>query len=147
MRLQPLLGEERLGHMPATHIAILTNADLTQASTNTAQVINLMPLIAKQGAEVIKAVLKTPFQNTADSGFNTTAVTIGDSGTANSFLTSMELNVNGSLVYLKFGTGTKTVYTSADNVAITFNSMSAKALVNLNAGELWVYLKLTDANV
>lgn len=145
MKLIQLKEEEMVLHQGATHIAIVTHTDLTEATANTAQVIALMTVAAKMAVGCVKAVLKTPFTDASDAAFNTTAVTVGDGNSANALLTSMELNSNGTEVFLKFGTATQTVYTGADTVDITFNSMADKALVDIDAGEVHIYLKLTDA--
>lgn len=147
MQLIPLTIEEQVRHK-STHVAIVTYADvLVQTTVNTAQTVTLAILAAKMAAAVEKVVLKTEFANGADSAFNTNALTVGDQGTANSFVTSMELNLNGTTVYLKFGTTTQTVYTAANSVIATIAAMAGKALSALTQGEVWIYLKITDARV
>lgn len=128
-----------------THRIRLTHEDLTQATANTAQVIPILSVNAGSYVSDCATKLVTAFKNSADAAFNTTAITVGDGGSANRFLTSTELNENGTEVYYKAGALTSPyVYTTADTIDITFNAMSAKALVDLNAGELIVFLNVAE---
>jgi len=87
----------------ATHAVTLEHTDLTTATTNTAQVFNV-PVLAKQGVEVVAYVLREAFQDVATNGNNTLTLTVGDGSTADLFLTSTEMCVDGTEVYLKFPT-------------------------------------------
>lgn len=143
MEIYPTTTEERQ-QGGFTHRVTLTHTDLTQSAAATAQVIPLLALIA--GLMVVKVAtrLVTPFQNTADGAFNSAAITIGDGGTANLYLTSQETNANGTSIAAKAGTGTLKAYTGADSLNLTFNSMTGKSLVNLNAGALTVFLEVVN---
>lgn len=146
MNLFRLSAEEQRATGGATHRANITHADLTEATVNTAQVIQLAPVINGSLVKVKGALLKTPFKNSADAAFNTTAVTVGDGNSADRFLTSTELNANGAYVTAKAGVAGDFAYTGADTVDITFNAMAAKALSSLDTGELDVFLALVDLN-
>lgn len=125
-----------------THKAVITHADLTETATGTAQV--LAPINVVNGSMVTKvaARLDTAFKNTGDAAFNTTAITVGDGGSANRFLASMELNENGTEILAKEGTGTLFVYTATDTVDVTFNSQTGKALNDLNTGKVTVFFSV-----
>jgi len=143
MTVTPLLAEESVvGGF--THRIKILHTDLTQATANTAQVIPMINVVP--GTIVTKAAthLKTAFADSADAAFNDVQVTIGDGGLANRFLAAQQVNLNGTEVTTKGGTGTIFGYTEADTIDITFNSMAAKALLSLDAGELYVFLGLQE---
>jgi len=117
---------------------------LTQAAANTAQVIKLMDLPAGSIVRNVALVTHQTFAASGDAAFNTTAVTVGDAGTANLFVTSTELNANGAVVRTKAGTGTQKAYDAAAVLNVTFNAMALKSLVNLDSGELWVFVEIVS---
>ena len=126
-----------------THKFLVTFADLaSQTTANTAQAITLKAL--PPGTLVKNVALSMPvaFQDLSDTGFNSTAATVGDSGTANLFVTSTELNVNGTEVYNKAGTGTQKAYDTANSLILTVNSMIGKSLSNIDAGKLYVLAEI-----
>jgi len=131
-----------------THKIVVTHADLTEAAANTAQTIALLSVEAGDVVTHAATKLVTPFENTADSAYNTTTLIVGDDGSTNRFMSSTELNVNGTEVYWKAGTNTAGfAYTAANTVDAVFGSMAAKSLSNLNAGEVHIFLhvaKLSD---
>lgn len=145
MKVQLLPTEERVS-LGATHRIQVFASDLTQSAVNTPQTLALLNIPA--GAVVRNVFTRTQAQfcNSADPAFNTTAVTLGDAGTANLFLSDAELNKNGAGVRFKAGTGTQKGYDADDVLNATFNSMAAKSLNSLDSGELWVFLELIDAS-
>jgi len=145
MRFIKLGAEEVNRAESANYVAIVTWQDLTDATASEAQVLNLCPIDVKMAVGVKKVELKTEFANSADTANNSTALTVGDTATANSFLTSMELNLNGTTVYLKEGTSTKTVYTATDNLKATFTPATGKTLASLTQGEVHIYVRIEDA--
>jgi len=145
MLTQPLPQEERIS-MGATHRIQILEGDLTQAAANTAQVIKLLDLPIGSLVRNVYVVTHQRFEASADPAFNATGITIGDSGTANLFVSATETNKNGAAVRFKTGTGTQKAYDVADVLNITFSSMAAKALANLDKGELWVFVELLDAS-
>ncbi|HEV8383760.1 MAG TPA: hypothetical protein VGQ11_02730 [Candidatus Acidoferrales bacterium] len=125
-----------------THLVVLTHPDLTQATLAAAQTIALLNVKAGDSVWRCLVVLKTPFKNSADAAFNTTAAVIGDGGDTARFLASQELNENGTEVIYGVNPAAKApfVYTVDDTIDIVVSSMAAKALVDLDTGELHVYL-------
>lgn len=88
----------------ATHKVVLTHADLTETVSNTAQTVtSVFSVAAKQGVECVAAVLRTPFTYSGSTALNSTTLTVGDGTDPDLFLASMELNSNGTEVFLKFG--------------------------------------------
>jgi hypothetical protein len=145
MILKLLTHEERVKHF-ATHVAKITHEDLTEATVNTAQDIALLTTPAsKCSVEVVKTVLATPFKDASDAAFNTNALIIGDSGDTARLLASQELNENGTEVLKKRGTGTAQVYTAATVINANVAAMAAKALADVDTGEVLVYL-IIDAD-
>lgn len=123
-------------------------ADFAAAVNNTALAVSAFtPLANLQGLELDHVELVIPFQDTSDTANNSTAVTVGDSGSAARYLASTELNANGSFVNLAYGTGTKFVPTTSTPVLFTFTPASGKNLANLKAGKLIAFFKLRDARV
>jgi len=143
MNVFPLTTEER-AQGGFTHRIELTHADLTQTAANTAQVISLITLAIGMMVLRVATRMTIAFQDVSDNAFNSTAITIGDTGTANLFLASQELNVNGTEVYNKAGTMTAKAYDSTDALNITFNSMSAKSLSNIDVGAITVFAEIVD---
>lgn len=118
-----------------THKAIVDHTDLTEATANTAQSITLLSLAAGDVVRSAAYKLVTPFQDTADAAFNTTAVTLNAAGST--LMSATETNVNGTEVFYKAHTATAPLTaTSSSTVAASFASMSAKNLAALNAGEV-----------
>jgi hypothetical protein len=141
-KLIPLSNNERTGH-DFTHLAVLTANDLTQATANTAQVVNY-PLPVDAVIEKSAARLITPFEDPSDAAFNSTTVDVGDTGSATRWFTAKQVNKNGSFIAAEqFAAALGGPYAVAQNFAINFNSMAAKSLVNLKKGELHVFVKLT----
>jgi len=144
MDLIALKQEEVIANEGATHKAILTHADLTETAVSTAQTIGLASLSAKMSAKCLKAQLITPFSCSTDSANNSTALEVGDDGSVARLLASMELNENGTEVFLKKGTGTDYVFTAANYVDAYVTPASGKALSALDAGEVHIFLQITD---
>ena len=125
-----------------THKAIVTHADLTETTANTAQSITLATLAAGDVVHSGAYKLVTAFQDTADAAFNTTAVTTNAAGSA--LISATETNVNGTEVFYKAHTATAPLTaTSASTVAASFAAMSAKSLSALHAGEVHFFFSVT----
>lgn len=140
MIVRPLTTNERAELPGFTHVVVLTANDLTQATANTAQVFNVFKVL--KGDIVAKAIGDpvVPFQNTGDAGFNSDTVSVGDTGSATRHTAATEANANGT--YLKVMGNTPYLYTAADTLQITVNSMAAKSLVNINRGEYHTFISL-----
>lgn len=141
--LAPLALQEISSFSGFTHLAIVTADHLTQATANTVQTIQLGPLPI--GIYVYKAEFRPvkAFRNSADAAFNSTTASLGDSAAVTTFITAKQLNANGTPIVLPQLMNTPTgPYAAADYVAITFASMAAKSLVNINEGELHILIQL-----
>lgn len=145
MTLKPLTIEEGASNNGATHVAKVTHSDLTEASANTDQAIALITVADKVSVSCVKAVLKTAFTDASDATFNSTALEVGDGNDVDELLVSMELNSNGTEVNQKTGTTVTHDYAAADTVDANFNAMTAKALNNIDAGEVDIYLRVADS--
>lgn len=146
MIVNKLLHPEQAGGY--TYHVKLTHADLTEETVNTAQVIEI--LTVEQGT-VVQSVaynLPVPFQDASDAAFNTTAITIGDGNSAARFMASKELNVNGSEV-LAWVTANDVntlpyAYLAADTIDVTVGSMAAKALNDIDTGEIDILINAVN---
>lgn len=134
--------EERV-EKGADFVAQVEYTDLTDAVTSEAQALSF-DIAAKEMVECKYMVLDTPFADTSSTANNTTTVTAGDGNGVNTLLTSTELNLNGSYINLKAGTGTRTVYTAADTVDLTFTPKSGTNLAALKQGRARFYFKIID---
>jgi hypothetical protein len=100
-------------------VAVITYADLAVSGTNSCVVTNLVT-DAKQSYELIAMLLKTPFVDDATNAHNSTLITVGDGSDADLYLTSTELNSNGTEVFLKFPRSERTLTTvSATRTNVT----------------------------
>jgi hypothetical protein len=131
-----------------THKVILTHADLTQATANTAQTVALLSVEAGDVVHSAAWKLVAPFEDSADSAFNTTSFVIGDDGSTNRFITATEANDNGSDIAYKAHTNTAPfAYTVANTIDAVVSSMAAKSLSSLDTGEVHIFFgvnKLSD---
>jgi hypothetical protein len=142
MKVRPLTTNERAETPGFTMVAVLTADDLTQATLAALQTITICAL---QTGDVIQRVawyLRIPFQNTLDVGFNTTTVSVGDTAAVTTHLTAAEANINLTEIIWRIG-NTPVLYVAPDILTVTFNSMAAKALVNINRGELHLFFALS----
>lgn len=123
----------------------LTSDDLTETTANTAQVFEVLSVKAGSLVTSVAAYLETDFADASDSGFNSTAITVGDGSDPDRFLASMQVNTNGTEVDAKGGANTTPyAYTASDTIDITVNSMSAKSLSDIDTGELIVLVGLVE---
>ena len=136
--LEPL-GLEEMAATGATHKVVVTHADLTETTVSTAQTLTPITVANLTSWETKFALLRSPFQYTADPLFNSVAVTMGDGGSTNRFLTSTELCVDGTEIGVKVGTGTTLQYTTDDTVDLVFTPATGYALDSLDKGEVWFY--------
>lgn len=130
--------------------ARLTYADLKAGNigAGSAESVLLFTTVPiTQGLELDHVELITPFADSADAANNSTAITIGDAGSAARYLASTELNLNGAYVPLAYGSGTKYVPPSSVNAAIVavVTPPGGKQFNTLTQGELHMYFKLRDA--
>jgi hypothetical protein len=127
-----------------THVVIVTANDLTQATAAAAQVFNVCGVLAGDILYRAIGVPVVPFQNTLDAAFNADTVSFGDTGSAARHLAATEANANGT--FLRVIGNTAFLYTAADTLQVTVNSMAAKSLSNINRGEYHVFFCLTRSD-
>lgn len=127
---------------------VLDSDDLTETTANTAQTIELIDVEVGSIVRDCAAYLKTPFEDASDTAFNVTTVIIGDGDDDNRYLTSTELNENGTEIDAKIETHATNslpyAYTSADTIDAVFGGMSGKSLSNVDTGELHVFLNVVN---
>lgn len=121
---------------------LLTSDFVTSTGAGTAFSYNV-PVPAGYKAGVVTGNLLVPFQNSGDTGQSSTALQIGDSASATTFLASTELNANGTYI-TNFGNGAVKVYNAADNVIFKFTPTAGKKLSDLDTGVLDVEILLTS---
>jgi len=126
-----------------THKAVIDHTDLTETTADTDQTIELLAVAAGDFVEKAAFKLVTTFEDSDDTNLNDTQVSIGDGADPDRFITATQVNENGTEVYYK--TSVPTVpyaYTAADTIDILVESMSAKSLSDIDAGELNVFLSI-----
>lgn len=139
------LGEFEERHHGANRLIIITHEDLTEGTANTAQTIAIANVKPGTKWSVCDTELVTPFKDASDAAFNTTAITIGDGGDVDRGMASQELNENGTEVRYKSNPNTLPyTYLVADTIDLIVGSMAAKALADIDVGELRIYLKLSN---
>jgi hypothetical protein len=107
MKVSPLPYEARIA-TGFTHVAEIVAADLTQVTAATAQTIELIPVALGSLVEKAAVLVETAFADASDTAFNSVTVEVGDGGSAARFLAAQQVNVNGTEVMAKGGTGTQT---------------------------------------
>jgi hypothetical protein len=142
MTIRPLSTNERAETPGFTHVASVTADDLTQTTVNTLQTITVATLATTDIIGRVQDYVKTSFQNTADAAFNTTTRSIGDGTGVATHTAAAEANLNGTVVLSKFSNTAVGPYAAANTLTVTFNSMAAKALSNINRGELVILFQL-----
>lgn len=107
----------------ATHVVEITDEDLTETSTNTAQTItNLFTVASNSTVELVAMELVEAFSDDATNAFNSVAVTVGDGDDTDLFLQSTEVSLYGTMVWIKPGRvwqGTNTVVAAVTGVTST----------------------------
>jgi hypothetical protein len=132
-----------------SHAFKITHEDLTETTVATAQEFTLIARPAGSYLARLATRLVTAFSDASDAAFNDCAITVGDGSTADLFLASQQLNANGTEVFAKIGQGVPAVVNAASTagtIKLTFNSMAAKALADLDAGEVWIFIQLVDVD-
>ena len=142
MKLSPLPLESAVAEQ-ANFELLVTHEDLTETTANTAQTLTF-PIAAKMTVQCVRMILDEPFEDASDNAFNTTTVIVGDGGSTNRFLTSTELNVNGTEILLKLGTGTTLAYDTTDTIDLIFGSMAAKSLSDIDTGRARFLFRIHD---
>jgi hypothetical protein len=127
-----------------THKAIVTHVDLTESDADTDQTIALLSVVAGDVVQKAAFQLVTAFKDASDAAFNDTQVQVGDGNDTDEYIAATQVNENGTEVL--FAANVNTVpfaYTAADTVDLLVESMTAKSLSNIDAGEIHIYLAVT----
>lgn len=148
MTIHPLLNEER-SQFRATHRVVVTAADLQAlAGGNGAQSVSTAVVAINTGAFLEFAYLKTPF-TFSDGTLLSVGLTVGDSASANRYLTTMEVEntAAGGFSTVQGGVAIGPVlkaYNAADSILCTFTPTAGKNLNTCTNGELHLYLNLQN---
>jgi len=127
-----------------SHKAIVTVADITESAADTDQTIALLSVAAGDVVEKAAYKLVTAFSDASDAALNDTKVQVGDGADTDRFIAATQVNVNGTeVLYAANANTTSYAYTAADTVDLLVESMTAKSLSDLDAGEIHVYLAVT----
>ena len=123
---------------------VIDHTDLTTAADNTAQDITLITLPAYSVVLSAATYLKTPFQKTGTSAYNSNVLIVGDSGDTDRCIASQQLNVNGTEVLAKAHNALPYAYEAATAVVANFASMASYDLAELDAGEVHIFLEVAQ---
>ena len=127
-----------------THKAIIDHTDITETTADTDQTFELLAVAAGDIVEKAAYKLVTAFSDASDSALNDTKVQVGDGADTDRFIAATQVNVNGTeVLYAANANTTSYAYTAADTVDLLVESMTAKSLSDLDAGEIHVYLAVT----
>lgn len=128
---------------------VLTHADLTESTTNTAQTIALYSAAVGEIVRSAGHILITPFEDASDNTLSTTTIIVGDDGDTNRFLVSTELNANGS--YVSYSQTANSVdslpyaYSTANTIDVVVGSPGTSlALEDVDTGEVHIYLGISS---
>jgi hypothetical protein len=167
--LRPL-SADTAGWRDATHEVVITHDMLTEATSNTVQILtNLFTTATTQQVELVSVELTVPFEYSTTNALNSVKLQIGDGNSTNRYLTWTELGAYGTYVPFSLGTlpsistsavaiaggtgvvasvtynaGAKVLYTTKDTVDFAFIAGPAVgyALSDLNRGEVHIYFRL-----
>lgn len=124
---------------------VITHEDLTESTDNTAQDVTLITLPAYAVVKGAATYLKTPFQKTGTSAYNSNVLIVGDSGDTDRIIASQELNVNGTEILAKANASTVPyAYAAATAIKANFASMASYDLAELDAGEVHIFLNVSN---
>lgn len=144
MRIEQLASEEQRSSY--TQRIILTHEDITESAANTAQTIAIMTVLAGQALLGAALKLVTPFKDASDNAFNSTTIKVGDGIDDDRAINSQQANENGTEVLYGVNDPAKLpyVYLADDTIDIIFGSMAAKALSDIDVGEVHILLAIAD---
>ncbi len=129
-----------------THQIEIKAEDLTEAAVNTPQDFVVTDL--EEGDNLQKAAhhLKEAFADSSDVAFNSTTMSVGDSGDDDAALVDKQLNVNGTEVLASITPNSLATvpkaYVANNQVLVRINSMAAKALADLDVGRVIVQVQV-----
>jgi hypothetical protein len=147
-RLTPLLIEEQQANNGGfTHVAVIEADDLTTTTANTAQDITLGTVPKGWIINKTMARLVTPFKDVSDAAYNSTTLIVGDAGSSNRYITSAQLNENGTEITIPQYNNTAYQVTADTAIVAEFGSQSGKSLRNIDKGEVHIFFQLIDTRV
>jgi hypothetical protein len=114
-----------------------------KSAADTDQTIALLSVVAGDVVEKAAFQLVTAFSDASDAAFNDTKVQVGDGTDTDEYIAATQVNLNGTEVLFAANVNTRFAYTAADTVDLLVESMTAKSLSNLDAGEIHIYLAVT----
>ena len=127
-----------------SHKAVVTHSDITESTADTDQTIALLSVAAGDVVEKAAYKLVTAFSDASDAALNDTKVQVGDGADTDRYIAATQVNVNGTEVLFAANANTTAyAYTAADTVDLLVESMTAKSLSDLDAGEIHIYLAVT----
>ena len=127
-----------------THKVVVTHTDITESSADTDQTIAILSVAAGDVVEKAAYKLVTAFADASDAAFNDTKVQVGDGVDPDRYIAATQVNVNGTeVLYAANANTTAFAYTAADTVDLLVESMTAKSLSELDAGEIHIYLAVS----
>lgn len=129
----------------ATHAFEVSHLDLSEATADTAQAVELITLGNGFLFEVVDSQVLEAFEDASDEDFDSTTVSVGIAGALAGQLAAQEVNENGTVVQAKAGTGTVLAPTAATAVVVNFIPLpDTKKLADLDKGRVRIYAKITD---
>jgi hypothetical protein len=141
LRVQPLLTNEIADNGGYTHRAMITADDLTVTTTNTAQTFQF-DLAAGDTIHKVAWRAETFLKDASDAAYNSNTMSVGDDSSVTTYIAAIQLNENGTEVRQGL-TNTAVTYTAPDHFKITINSMSAKALNDIDTGQVVIFFQLS----
>jgi hypothetical protein len=88
-----------------------------------------------------------PYEIKAATGYNSNTIQVGVSGTLDQLIASQQINANGTPVTARrFNSNTPVAYTASTPIIATVASMASYDLLELNAGEIHIFLAVVDLN-
>ena len=127
-----------------SHKAVVTHSDITESAADTDQTIALLSVAAGDVVEKAAYKLVTAFSDASDAALNDTKVQVGDGADTDRYIAATQVNVNGTEVLFAANANTTAyAYTAADTVDLLVESMTAKSLSELDAGEIHIYLAVS----
>jgi hypothetical protein len=124
---------------------VIDHTDLTTAADNTAQDITLITLPANSVVKSAATYLKVPFELVGTAAYNSNTVIVGDAGNDDRFITSQQINVNGTEVLAQAQASTTPhAYVAATAVVAKFASMASYDLLELDKGEIHIFLEVAQ---
>lgn len=147
IKVGPKTFQERAARAPVWVKKTITHADLTETTADTAQAIELFSLPANHAIGAVQVRLRTAFKDASDAAFNTTTMSVGHSTDPDAWLTASETNENGTevpLVREVKASGGIASQSAATTVNATFNAMAAKALNDIDTGQVDIFCEVID---